>query len=168
MPIVLAATLLVTSALAAWGWLRPQRVVPVVRYLLTVDSIAQIHNWMGEVAVSPDGATIAYGGGLSGPIRMRRRDQLRFTQIASTEGGSAPFFSPDGKKFGFWQNGKLMLMPIAGGPTIVLADSLDVPEACSWGEDGYIYRAGFTRGKYLVYRMRPASGAQIRQRGSRP
>ena len=72
------------------------------------DSTALLHDWMGELAVSPDGSTILYGGGLSGRMRVRRRDQIGFTTIAGTEGSIAPFFSPDGTQIGFWMNGKLV------------------------------------------------------------
>jgi len=149
------------TALAAWGWLRPEIAPPVVRYVLTVDSVAQLHDWMGEIGISPDGATIAYSGGLGGFLRLRRRDAVGFTAVPATEGALGPFFSPDGKRIGFSKGGQLVLMPLAGGQQVILADSLDLPEACSWGEDGYIYRSVSTRGLFAIVRMTPTPGAPV-------
>jgi serine/threonine-protein kinase len=154
-----SAVAVAMTALAAWGWLRPHAAPPVVRYLLTVDSVSQLHDWMGEIALSPDGATLAYGGGLNGLLHLRRRDALSFTTVPGTDGAISPCFSPDGRQIAFWRNGAFVVMPAAGGQQVVIADALDVPEACSWGADGYIYRVLSPRGVYSVVRMRPTANA---------
>ena len=160
--VVIVGTLAVAlGLLAGWGWMRPPVSLPVVRYMLTVDSVAQLHDWMGEIAISPDGATIAYGGGLDGLLRIRRRDEIGFASIPATEGAMSPFFSPDGTQVGFWRNGKLLVMALAGGPQVMLADSLDVPESCSWGEDGFIYRAVTLNGLTAIVRAKPQPGAPV-------
>jgi len=157
--LVASALTVVMTALAAWGWLRPHATPPVVRYLLTADSVTQLHDWMGEIALSPDGSTLAYGGGLNGLLRLRRRDALGFTTIPGTDGAISPCFSPDGKQIAFWRNAAFVVMPVDGGKQVILDDSLDVPESCSWGEDGYIYRVLSPRGVYQIIRMRPEPNA---------
>jgi serine/threonine-protein kinase len=82
-----------------------------------------------------------------------------FTTIPGTEGSISPCFAPDGKQIAFWRNGAFVVMPVAGGQQVVIDDSLDVPESCSWGEDGYIYRQLSPRGVFEIIRMRPAANA---------
>jgi eukaryotic-like serine/threonine-protein kinase len=156
--IVAVSTLATAFAAAAlWGWTRPQASLPVVRYMLTVDSVAQVHDWMGEIAVSPDGATIAYGS--DGGLQLRRRNEIGFTPVPATDGATSPCFSPNGSQVAFWRHGKVIAMSVAGGPQVTLADSLDVPESCSWGEDGYLYRAVTMQGLASIVRAKPEPGA---------
>jgi eukaryotic-like serine/threonine-protein kinase len=156
--IVAVSALAVAFATAAlWGWMRPQASPPVVRYMLTVDSVAQVHDWMGEIAISPDGETIAYGSDAG--LQVRRRDEIGFTSIPETDGATSPCFSPDGRQVAFWRHGKVIVMSLAGGPQVTLADSLSVPESCSWGDDGYLYRAVSTNGLASIVRAKPVPGS---------
>ena len=42
--------------------------------------------------------------------------------VPGTEGGYEPFWSPDNRFLGFFQNGKLKKISVNGGPTISIAD----------------------------------------------
>ena len=78
-----------------------------------------------QLAVSPDGrhivfvarATTAY------QIWLRPVATLEATPIQGTDGGTFPFWSPDSRSIGFFADGKLKRVQIAGGPPIVLADA---------------------------------------------
>ncbi len=122
-----------------------------MRYRLTADSVASERTWTGDVSISPDGTLIARRGGPGERILMRRRDALGFTELPGTEGAMGVVFSPDGTRIVFYQNGRLVLMPTAGGPPTVLADSLLAPEAVAWGADDVIYR-GANSGPLTVMR----------------
>ena len=59
--------------------------------------------------------------------------------LAGTEGGSGPFFSPDGAWIGFVANGQLRRIPSTGGASLKLADSVNATfNRGAWLEDGSI------------------------------
>ena len=161
-PIVaLAALAAVTAALAVWGWLRPIPPPDVVRYRITLDSVPAVKDWTGEVAISPDGNTIVRSGGPAGTLFIRRRDELEFSPLGGTEGATGPFFSPDGTRLGYYLNGALRALPLAGGPATVIADSLPAPESVTWGSDGMLYHGVITSTAWAIGRAEPRSGAPV-------
>ena len=65
-----------------------------------------------DLVLSPDGGTIVASGlPGTGSLIRRRLDSLEFETIPGTEGGSAPFFSPDGAWMAFFANGELKRVP---------------------------------------------------------
>jgi hypothetical protein len=63
-----------------------------------------------SVAISPDGTRLAYVAGETGGVQgiyLRPLEGLEGTRVPGTDGGSAPFFSPDGQWLGFYGDGKL-------------------------------------------------------------
>src|SRR5262249_9223149 len=66
----------------------------------------------------------------------------------------APFWSPDGRKLGFFADGKLRVIDIQGGTPVPLADAPD-GRGGSWSPDGTIVFAPNVRSS--LYRV-PASG----------
>jgi predicted Ser/Thr protein kinase len=109
----------------------------------------------GGVAVSPDGRHVAFGAvGASGRpnIWMRSLDAIDAHPLPGGEGGSFPFWSPDGRSLGFLSNdGKLRRLGLAGGAPLVLADAGQA--GGSWGTSGVIL---FGDGRRLL--SIPASG----------
>jgi serine/threonine-protein kinase len=104
-----------------------------------------------QAAISPDGSVIVYSEPTdSGPVLMRkRRDEAVATPLAGTEGGVAPFFSPDGRWIGYVTgDAKLKKVPVAGGGSVVLASVGSggtgnmVSVAATWLDDGTIVYAG--------------------------
>jgi serine/threonine protein kinase len=79
------------------------------------------------VAISPDGQNVSYSAQGEGKssiwIRPIGEDQAR--PLAGTEGGRAPFWSPDSRYIAFFANGELKRISIAGGgPATTLTDTL--------------------------------------------
>jgi eukaryotic-like serine/threonine-protein kinase len=101
------------------------------------------------VILSPDGTTIAFVAGTSNVttlwVRSLATDNAR--ALSGTEGALYPFWSPDGRRIGFFANGKLRTVEIAGGLPETIADAPN-GRGGSWSEDGSII---FT----------PAGGASI-------
>ncbi len=148
----LGSVAVASVALAVWSLMRaPAASGEVIRYRLTADSVAAERHWTGDVSISPDGSLIARRGGPGERILMRRRDALEFTEVPGTEGAMGVRFSPDGTRIVFYQDGRLVVMPAAGGPPTVIADSLFVPEAVAWGSDDRIFR-GANDGPLLITR----------------
>ena len=140
---VLAALLLLTAALATVAWLRPTRTSPVARYATSLGTSGALDalNFRVEAALSPDGSSLVFRDPPSGPGRLyvKRRDELTPRPIAGTEGGSGPFFSPDGAWIGFVADGQLRRIPSTGGASLKIADSVNpLFNQGAWLDDGSI------------------------------
>jgi len=159
--VALGALALVSSIAAGWGWMRPAPSPQVVRYRIVIDSVPAVGDVTGELAISPDGATIVRSGGPGGVLLVRRRDELSFSPLAGTKDASGPFFSPDGTRVGYYSNGALLAAPLAGGPPTDIADSLAVPESVTWGSDGYLYRSMMSNGMEVLGRAEARAGASV-------
>jgi serine/threonine-protein kinase len=167
-PAVLAGALL-TLALVAWHWIRPGPTTAVARYPTTLGASGALDGLtLGvEASLSPDGASLVFRSPLTGPgqLYIKRRDEVVARPLAGTEGGSGPFFSPDGAWIGFVANGQLRRIPSTGGASLKLEDSVDATfNRGAWLEDGSIVyydattrtlrrlRSGDARSKVIVSR----------------
>jgi tRNA A-37 threonylcarbamoyl transferase component Bud32/dipeptidyl aminopeptidase/acylaminoacyl peptidase len=145
-PVVLgvAGVAAAAVAVALWGWLRPGPVPVVNRYSLFLRSSEALQpsvNGSINVAISSDGKRVAYvgPGEGGGRIWLREHDKLRPVPIGGTEGGTSPFFSPDGQALGFIVGGRTVrVISLGGGPAITLSDSIN-SSGGDWGADGYVY-----------------------------
>ncbi len=93
--------------------------------------------------MSADGTRLVYAAvEREGRTRLFLRpfDRFEATPIAGTEGGSAPFFSPDGRWIGFYASGMLQRVSIEGGAALKIADAPAVWSA-AWGSDDTIVYA---------------------------
>ena len=93
-----------------------------------------------DLAVSPNGHTVAVVG------RESERKNLLWiyepgsqeaTSIANTEGANFPFWSADGRSIGFFADGRLKRVDIAGGPVQTLCDA-PTGRGGAWNKDGVI------------------------------
>jgi serine/threonine-protein kinase len=98
------------------------------------------------VAISPDGRSIVYVSGEGGTRRLvvrtiDRVDARPFPGIASAR---EPFFSPDNRWIGFFDNvGNLKKVPVTGGPAVTVAENSSyVSRGASWADDNSIVFAG--------------------------
>jgi serine/threonine-protein kinase len=92
------------------------------------------------VAISPDGRRLvfpAHGPDGKQLLATRLLDQAQSTLLPGTDGGTDPFFSPDGQWIGFFAGGKFKKVSVQGGATVTLT-SVNYPRGASWGEDGNI------------------------------
>jgi serine/threonine-protein kinase len=160
MPWALAAILAI--ALAAALILIPSRTRQLSGPVMHLTLAAQAHHEEADrrgsaVAISQDGTRVAYvamqgspdtgkSGDLLAPqteafeLVVRKLDQLPPTPLPGTAGGSAPFFSPDGRWIGFSTGGAIKKVSSDGGPPVTLCEVPSITGA-SWGDDGFIYFA---------------------------
>src|SRR5882762_5918347 len=139
------ALVILISATAIWGWLRPAPAKQVVRYTWVIDSTeAMVRStpWSGRIAISPDASLLAYIGGPRSQLLIRPRSQLHAIAVPGTEGATTPFFSPDGKHVGFLREHIVQIASVSGGPPITVSDSLTGVAGASWGPDNFIYADG--------------------------
>jgi serine/threonine-protein kinase len=107
------------------------------------------------IALSPDGRTLAFVGRRGGvtQLYLRGLDREEADAVAGTNDASNPFFSPDGRWIGYWQQGALRRVSVDGGPSVEICKTGQVMGA-SWGSDDAIVFA-IVRGGLLRV---PATG----------
>ncbi len=138
----LLAAVLVASALAAWGWLRPKpdTAAPVVRFTVPV---SRPSGEMGaRYAFSPDGRALAYAEATpaGSGVRIRRLDRTESALVPNTEGAVAEAFSPDGEKLAFiTRTRELKVLSLSGGAPVTIARNVDGDSGVDWSRDGYLY-----------------------------
>jgi serine/threonine-protein kinase len=140
----IAAVALAVGAVGTWAVLRsPDAARASLRLSMALGPNQQLATWDNStIAFSPDGASIVTPIVDDGRqvLASRRLDEPEFRTIDGTEGGAAPFFSPDGGWLGFIANGKLVKVDAEGGRPFVLGDQQGAGGA-SWGPDGHIVYA---------------------------
>ena len=136
------ALALVASLVGTWMLQRerpaPRRqvqftVLPPPPYTLTAQDVP---------ALSPDGDKLAFTATPpSGPsmLFVRALDSIEAKAIPGTAGAASPFWSPDGRRVGFFAGSKLKVAGLDGGAPVSLADGY----CCgTWNRDGVILFTG--------------------------
>ena len=156
---IVVATLVAIAAVLAAVWRWPVRKVetpPVVSFEIRPQSpLGPLY--LPALAISADASKLVFAAltGATTELRLRRLDRLEEAAIAGTEGGHAPFFSPDGRWLGFFAGSDLLKVALEdGGPPVVLA-ATGAPRGAVWGADGKIY---FARGSGGGLWSVPAAG----------
>jgi eukaryotic-like serine/threonine-protein kinase len=113
---------------------RPAPVAPEIRLDITTPWTRS-----ASIAVSPDGSKVVFVGTSDGQSKLwlRSIDSSEARPLAGTERGLAPFWSPNGRSIGFFADGRLKRVDIAGGSPQTLAPG-GVPLGGAWNSDGTI------------------------------
>ena len=142
LPWIAAAVLaigLIGVSWIAWRATRPieQPLKPLVRLDVDLGPDVSLGS-QGGVILSPDGNRLVYVS--HNRLFTRRLDQPKATELAGTDGATAPFFSPDGHWVAFSAAGKLKKISVEGGAAVDLYSAPSFSGG-SWGEDGNIIAA---------------------------
>lgn len=150
----------IISVLATWNLKPPPAAVPKPLTRLNLDLGPDAMTDVNlTVAISPDGRRLVFP--VRGPdgrqqLATRLLDQAEPTLLPGTEGGSAPFFSPDGQWIGFFAGG-LKKISVQGGAAAQTSTNTSVGYGAAWGNDGYIIASpGFVG---PLFRIPVAGGA---------
>ncbi|MEK7330295.1 MAG: hypothetical protein AAB113_05785, partial [Candidatus Eisenbacteria bacterium] len=148
------------SLLALWGGLRSQPPQPLSRYSIALAADQAIQPGQGpRIAISPDGSRFVYvgPGDRGGRLWLRERDQLLARPLAGTDGAISPFFSPDGRRVGFYTITPMHLkvVSLGGEPPVTVADSAVDWDGGAWGPDDFLYSDADSG----LVRVRPGGGA---------
>ena len=92
-----------------------------------------------STTLSPDGTELAFVANQDRvPVLwVRPLDSAASRALPGTEGASFPFWSPDGRTLGYFADGKLKRVDIAGGVPLVIADAPNA-RGGAWNADGVI------------------------------
>jgi DNA-binding winged helix-turn-helix (wHTH) protein len=148
-PWSIAILLGVMTASALWRLSHPDLPIlqPVARFDVALPAATTLDASGPAIALSPTGARLAFTAcGVDGcRIVLRALDQVAANAIGGTEGGAAPFFSPDEDSLGFFADGKLKSVSLAGGAATTLADARHAFGG-AWLTDGTIVFASSLAG----------------------
>ncbi|HXG89474.1 MAG TPA: protein kinase [Vicinamibacterales bacterium] len=143
--------------LAGARWLRPPP--PSARTVSRLDVLTPSTPDPTVFAVSPDGRQIVFTAQAQGDVWrlwIRSLDQPTARPVSGTEDGTQPFWSPDGRGFGFFASGHLKRLDIATGLVQTLANA-GAPRGGTWSRQGVIvFAPGATSGLMRI----TASGGQ--------
>ena len=90
-------------------------------------------------AISPDGRWLVFVGssGEKERLYLRPIDSIEARPLAGTEGAITPFWSPDSRNIGFYADGRIRKIAVAGGPPQIICDG-GIEALASWGSTGQI------------------------------
>jgi eukaryotic-like serine/threonine-protein kinase len=98
-------------------------------------------DWGNDVIISPDGTRVVFvARGSDHVLRLMTMvvgQPRSVVELRETEGARAPFFSPDSRWVGFWDQAKLKTVSVDGGSPVDLTDARDFRGA-SWGSGDII------------------------------
>jgi serine/threonine-protein kinase len=160
----LAATLALSlAALLVGAFLAGRRTAEVpsrsrlLRFAIAAPAGTRLSPFDANLAVSPDGRLVAFVAGTRErqQLYVRALDGVASRALPGTVDCYAPFFSPDGRSIGFFADGELKRVALAGGPPATIATMTG--ERASWGSDGWIVFAGGRPNS--LYRV-PATGGK--------
>jgi eukaryotic-like serine/threonine-protein kinase len=143
-PLVAVGTLMaVLGGLATWALTRPAppRLSPSSRFAITLPAAQSIASRFDEhvLALSPEGTHLVYIAGAQAQLMLRSVERLDADPLPGIVGARGPFFSPDGRAIGFFDNGgALRRVSVTGGPPIVLCRVSGTSRGASWGPDDTI------------------------------
>jgi serine/threonine protein kinase/dipeptidyl aminopeptidase/acylaminoacyl peptidase len=144
LPWIVAASLLALALVAALAAVRLyfDRPAPDARVFtsLFIPPTNAVNPPALRLALSPDGRKLAYTAtDASGRvvIWVRWLDRLDAQPIPGTMNAAAPFWSPDSRFIGFYADGTLKKVDVAGGPVVTITRASAGP-AASWGANDVI------------------------------
>jgi serine/threonine protein kinase/Tol biopolymer transport system component len=153
-PAMFGVVLLGAGLAAGWlgaHWNSPQprqekRSVVRFEFFAPPDSqLAAIENLdLNSMAMSPDGNSLVFLTLVEGQSRVWIRDIASGEQreIPAARGGGGPFFSPDGRWLGFYQEGRILKVSLDGGPATPLCRVPRPNGRLAWLKSGQIVFTG--------------------------
>jgi serine/threonine-protein kinase len=125
-------------------WLMPDTPVAVSRFAIVTPPATPLNvaSEYRDLALSPDGRYLVYraaGTTTNGSaLHVRALDEVDARPLAGITYAYAPFFSPDGRWVGFFENAELKKVSVAGGPVITVSPVIGSALGASWGDDNTI------------------------------
>ena len=103
----------------------------------------------GQLSLSPDGRHMAMSVLSLGPLWVRSLDSVEWREFPGTDGARYPFWSPDSDEIGFFADGRLKKVALAGGPSQTIAEAAN-GRGGSCGADGTMLFAPIPSGGQIL------------------
>jgi eukaryotic-like serine/threonine-protein kinase len=132
---------------------------PALRAVISVPSnvtLQTLGDEAGPPAISPDGRNLVFVGLWEGRhmLLLRPIDSVSAQPLSGTEHGKFPFWSSDGKSLGFFADGNLKRLDLAGGPPTTLAPAPN-GRGGSWAGNVIVYAPSIYD---VIYRVSATGG----------
>ena len=154
-----ATALLLAIAGGTGWWLAPGPVEPPAPILANISVPEEVLE-VGVPVLSPDGQVLVFEADDHEGRRqlwLRHLGSALARPIIGTEGGSQPFFSPDGRSLGFFAGGALKRLDLDGGRLMTLFEGTTFGASGSWSGAGIIlFTPGIEQG---LLRLADTGGA---------
>ncbi len=122
------------------------------------ETFIPVGDMAGPVVVSPDGGTLAFtalGEDRTRRLWIRPLEAAQARALPGTEEATFPFWSPDGRSLGFFAQGRLKQVDVAGGAAITVCDAVNA-RGGTWSQNGVILFA--PEFQDAIYRVLAAGG----------
>jgi Tol biopolymer transport system component/DNA-binding winged helix-turn-helix (wHTH) protein len=153
---VLAIAAITLLLILGWRSIRARPAGPrVVRFLVTPPPKVTLQD-LDSIAVSPDGARLAFVGEASDgqkQVWLRSLDSITEEPLAGTELATAAFWSPDSDSIAFFAGGKLKKIDLHGGSPQTICNT--PAGRGTWSQNGVILIDGPGP---VIYRVSAAGG----------
>ena len=140
-PAVAGIAITAAAAAALWPSAPSSTSAGVARVSILPPPGETVYPDSAGVAVSPDGTMVAFIVGSvarsENELWVRSLDSMSARRLEDTEGAALPFWSPDGRRIGFFTNSKMKLVTLAGGRVETLCDAPS-GRGASWNRDNVI------------------------------
>ncbi len=156
-PVALAALLAGSLGLAAW-YFKPTPPLVMTRFTVQLpDDLNFTGGGRHVVAISRDGARIAFVAG--NRLNLRTMNDFEIKPIQGTENLgniTEPVFAPDGESIAFWAaaDSTLKRVAVSGGAAVTICQA-ENPYGMTWGEDGIVFASSTSKG---IMRVAPNGG----------
>jgi len=147
---MIAGALVIACFGAAVGWMArapvptPSTDAPVVRFEIDAPPDHAFEfpgRGFPDLCVTPAGDGVVFAAESGGYYKLFARDldAVEPRTLEGTRGGISPFFSPDGRWLGYFDDGRMVKMPYTGGPATTIVETTS---GCAvWPEPATIYFA---------------------------
>lgn len=137
-----AVTLFALATVMVFSFLKKTPTAQPTQFQVDLGALQVVWQTTGSrVAISPDGRTavmLLHGDTIKPQLFVRRMDSLAVTAIPGTEGGTQPFFSPDGQWLGYSAGGKLRKQKLSGGVPVTICTLPFITVNATWGDNNTI------------------------------
>lgn len=129
----------VASAATTWFLVQPAPVAPLPLQALSI-SLPNDHDLV-ETALSPDGRRLVYSAIANGRVQLflRSLDSFAVEALSGTDDATQPFFSPDGRRVGFFSSGFLRWVALDGSRPVDVVPVSGETAGASWGQGQIVY-----------------------------